>query len=65
MLAGLPPDLLQELHTTTLALDRAAIFAVIECIERLAPGTAKGLQTLMGNFQIGLNRDLLGDNYEH
>jgi CheY-like chemotaxis protein/anti-sigma regulatory factor (Ser/Thr protein kinase) len=64
MLDGLPPELLQELHKATLALDREAIFAVIERIERLAPDTAKGLQTLMDNFQIGLIRDLLGENYE-
>ena len=64
MLAGLPPELLQELHKATLALDREAIFAIIERIEPLAADTAKGLRTLMDNFQIGLIRDLLGDNYE-
>ena len=59
MLAGLPPELLQELHKATLALDGEAIFAVIERIEPLAQDTAKGLQTLMDNFQIGLIQELL------
>jgi signal transduction histidine kinase/CheY-like chemotaxis protein/streptogramin lyase len=64
MLAGLPPDLLQDLRKATLTLEREAIFAVIERIEQLAPGTAKGLRTLMDNFQIGQIRDLLGDGNE-
>ncbi len=64
MLAGLPPDLLQDLRKATLTLEREAIFAVIEHIEQLAPGTAKGLRTLMDNFQIGQIRDLLGDGNE-
>ena len=51
MLAELPPELLQELREATLALDREAIFAVIERIEPLAPDTAKGLRILMDNFQ--------------
>ena len=63
-LTALPPDLLQELRETTLALDREAIFAVIERMEPLAPDTAKGLRTLMDNFQTGLIRDLFGDNDE-
>jgi CheY-like chemotaxis protein len=61
MLAGLPPDLLQELHKATLALDREAIYAIIERIEPLAADTAKGLRTLMDNFQIGRIRELLGE----
>ena len=64
MLNDLPGELLQELRQTTLALKREAIFAVIERIEPLAPDTAEGLRILMDNFQVGLIRDLLGDNYE-
>ena len=64
MLAELPPELLRDLRDATLALDRGAVFAVIERIEPLALDTAKGLRTLMDNFQIGLIRDLLGDSYE-
>jgi signal transduction histidine kinase/DNA-binding response OmpR family regulator len=64
MLAELPPDLLQDLRKATLTLEREAIFAVIEHIEQLAPGTAKGLRTLMDNFQIGQTRDILGDDNE-
>jgi CheY-like chemotaxis protein len=64
MLAGLPPDLFQDLRKATLTLEREAIFAVIERIEQLAPGTAKGLRTLTDNFQIGQIRDLLGDDNE-
>ena len=61
MLAGLPPELNQELRQTLLALDMEAIFAVIERIEPLAPDTAKGLRILMDNFQTGLIGDLLGE----
>jgi signal transduction histidine kinase/DNA-binding NarL/FixJ family response regulator len=64
MLAGLPPDLLQELRDSTLTLDREAIFAVIERIEPLAADTAKGLRILLDNFQTGLIGDLLGENDE-
>jgi CheY-like chemotaxis protein len=64
MLAELPPELLQDLHKATLALDREAIFAVIEHIEPLAAETAEGLQLLVDTFQIGPIRDLLGDIYE-
>jgi len=64
MLAELPPDLIQELRDSTLTLDREEIFAVIERIEPQAPNTAKGLLTLMDNFQIGWIHDLLGDNDE-
>ena len=52
------------LQKATLALDREATFAVIERIEPLAAYTAKGLRTLLDNFQIGLIHNLLGDNYE-
>jgi CheY-like chemotaxis protein len=65
MLAGLPPELNQELRQTVLALDREAIFAVIERIEALSPDTAKGLRILMDNFQTGLIGDLLGENDEN
>jgi predicted ATPase/signal transduction histidine kinase/CheY-like chemotaxis protein len=64
MLADLPPDLLRELHKATLVLNRETILAVIERIEPLAPDTAKGLETLMDNFQVGLIRNLLGENDE-
>jgi hypothetical protein len=60
----LPPELLQELRQATLALDREAIYAIIERIEPMSPDTAKGLRILMDNFQVGLIRDLLGENDE-
>jgi len=62
MLAELPQELLRELRQAIRVLDREAIFAVIERIEPLAPDTAKGLRTLMDNFQIGVISDLLGDH---
>jgi CheY-like chemotaxis protein len=65
MLAGLPPELNQELRQAILALDREAIFAVIERIEPISPDTAKGLRILMDNFQTGLIGDLLGENDEN
>jgi CheY-like chemotaxis protein len=61
MLADLPTELLQELREATLTLNSEAITAVIERIEPLAPDTAKGLQTLMDDFQIGRIHDLLGE----
>ena len=64
MLAELPPGLLLELREATLALDREAIFAIIERVEQLAPDTARGLQACMDNFQLGLISDLLGENHE-
>ena len=64
MLAGLPPELNQELRQAVLELDREAIFAVIERIEPLAADTAKGLRILLDNFQTGLIGDLLGENNE-
>ena len=33
-------------------------------LAELPPDTAKGLRTLMDNFQTGLIRDFLGKNYE-
>ena len=59
MLAGLPPHLLQELRETSMSLDSEAISAVIERIEPLAPDTAKGLQTLLDNFQMRRLRELI------
>jgi hypothetical protein len=61
MLADLPADLLQELWQMSLLLDVEAISAVIQRIEPLALDTAKGLQTLLDNFEINLIRDLLGE----
>ena len=61
MLADLPPELLHELRKTSLSLDVAAISAVIESIEPLAPDVEKGLRTLLDNFEIDLIRDLLED----
>jgi len=59
MLAELPPELLQELHETTLALDREATLTVIERIEERAPETAAGLSALVQSFQMGRIGDLL------
>ena len=61
MLADLPTELLQELREATLTLNSEAITAVIERIEPLDPDTAKDLQTLMDDFQIGRIHDLLGE----
>jgi signal transduction histidine kinase/CheY-like chemotaxis protein/streptogramin lyase len=61
MLAELPPELNQELRQSVLALDREAIFALIERIEPMSLDTAKGLRILMDNFQTGLIGDLLGE----
>jgi len=61
MLTELPAELLNDLRQATLALDREAISAVIDRIEPLAPDTAKGLRTLLDEFQIGRIRDLLGE----
>jgi predicted ATPase/signal transduction histidine kinase/CheY-like chemotaxis protein len=64
MLGELPGELLLELREATLALDREAIFAIIERVAPLSPDTAKGLQVYMNNFQLGLISDLLGENHE-
>ena len=61
MLADLPPELLQELRKTSLSLDRQAISDVIDRIEPLAPDTAKGLRTLLDDFQMGRIGKLLED----
>jgi CheY-like chemotaxis protein len=61
MLAELPPELLQELQETTLALDREATLAVIERIEEYAPETAASLNALVQNFQMGRIRELLAE----
>ena len=50
MLAELPPELLQELRETTLALNREATLGVIERIEEPAPETAAGLCALVADF---------------
>jgi CheY-like chemotaxis protein len=60
MLAALPEDLLQDLKKNSLSADREAISEVIDRIKPLAPDTAKGLQILLGNFQIARIHDLLG-----
>ena len=59
MLAGLPPQLFQELRETSMSLNSEAISAVIERIEPLAPDTAKGLQTLLDDFQMRRLRELI------
>jgi CheY-like chemotaxis protein len=64
MLADLPAELLKELREATKSLNSEAIAAVIERIEALDPDTAKGLQTLMDDFQIGRIYDLFGETHE-
>jgi hypothetical protein len=64
MLADLPGELLQELREATLTLNREASLEVIARIAEHAPDTANGLQTLINNFQVGLIRDVLGENDE-
>ena len=64
MLAGLPEDLLQDLKKNSLSADREAISEVIDRIKPLAPATAKGLQILLGNFQIARIHDLLAKIHE-
>jgi signal transduction histidine kinase/FixJ family two-component response regulator len=59
MLAELPPELLQELHQTTLVADLEATLAVIERIEEHAPETAASLRALVEDFQMGRIRALL------
>jgi DNA-binding response OmpR family regulator len=61
MLAGLPPDLLQELRETTLVLNMEAILEVIERIEDHAPDAAENLRALVQNFQIDRIREVLGE----
>ena len=64
MLAGLPEDLLQDIKKNSLSADREAISEVIDRIKPLAPATAKGLQILLGNFQIARIHDLLAKIHE-
>jgi signal transduction histidine kinase/CheY-like chemotaxis protein len=59
MLSELPEELLGGLREATLTLNREAIFAIIERIEPQAPDTAKALQKLMDDFQMGQIYDLL------
>jgi DNA-binding response OmpR family regulator len=59
MLAELPPDLLQELRETTLALDGEATLDVVERIQEHAPDTATALRTLMQDLKMGRIRELL------
>lgn len=61
LLEALPAELLQELTKACLSLDTKAISGIIERIEPLSQDTAKGLQTLLDNFQIGQIRDLIGE----
>jgi signal transduction histidine kinase/streptogramin lyase/DNA-binding NarL/FixJ family response regulator len=61
MLAGLPPDLLQDLGETTLVLNMEAILEVIERIAEQAPDTAENLRALVQNFQIDRIREVLGE----
>ncbi len=61
MLAELPPDQIKELSEACLSADRQAISDIIDRIEPLTPGTAKGLRTLLENFQIARIHDLLGE----
>jgi len=59
MLFDFPEELLEELLKETLTLNREAIYAIIEQIEEQAPDTAKGLRSLMENFQMGRILELL------
>jgi signal transduction histidine kinase/CheY-like chemotaxis protein len=59
MLAGLPPDLLQDLDRTILVANQEAILEVIERIEEHAPDTADNLQALVQNFEIERIHELL------
>jgi DNA-binding NarL/FixJ family response regulator len=59
MLAGLPPELLQDLRETTLVLNTDAILVVIEHIEEHAPDTAEHLRALVQTFQIDRIREVL------
>jgi CheY-like chemotaxis protein/anti-sigma regulatory factor (Ser/Thr protein kinase) len=59
MLAGLPPELLQDLDETTLVLKMEAILEVIERIAAHAPDTAENLRALVQNFQIDRIREVL------
>jgi Amt family ammonium transporter len=58
MLSELPVELLEELREATLTLNRDAISTIIERIEPQGPDTARALQKLVDDFQIGQIRDL-------
>jgi signal transduction histidine kinase/streptogramin lyase/DNA-binding response OmpR family regulator len=59
VLAGVPPELLQELDRATLALDREASYEVIERIGEHDPEVADGLRALIRNYQSARIRALL------
>jgi signal transduction histidine kinase/DNA-binding response OmpR family regulator len=59
MLAELPPELLQALDETTLALNQQSALQVIDRIQETAPQTAESLRSLVQNFQMGHIRELL------
>jgi hypothetical protein len=61
MLAGLPPDILQDLRESAISFDREATLQVIERIKSHAPETAEGLWTLVQDFQMGRLGELLGE----
>jgi CheY-like chemotaxis protein/anti-sigma regulatory factor (Ser/Thr protein kinase) len=65
MLAELPPELLQELRETTLALNTEATLEVIERIADQAPEGATGLRELVQNFQMGRLRELLAETEQY
>ena len=53
-------SVIQQESVSQLAVDDALV-GIIERIEPLPPDTAKGLRTLLDNFQTGLIGDLLED----
>ena len=61
MFAGIPENLLNELHQAAIKLDIKAISEVIDRIEPLAPDTAKDLKSLLKNYRLGRITDLLGN----
>jgi CheY-like chemotaxis protein len=63
LLKDLPAELLQELNKACLSLDTEAVLEAIKRIEPLAPDTAKALQVLLDDFQIGQIRDLIGETH--
>ena len=59
--AALPEELRGELSRATLVLDREALAGVIERIAVEALDTARGLQALVDDFQLGRIRELMGE----
>jgi urea ABC transporter urea binding protein len=59
MLTGLPPESLQKLRETTLALNKEAALEVIVSIADWAPEVAAGLRELVDNYQMAELLDLL------